>query len=208
MSAPSIPMPEADIRWNLPRAGPVGMYCLIAAEAAIFTIFVVAYIFYIGKSVTGPQPHDVLHVPIFFTICLLSSSLTIHFAVRLLKNGKVRSFAPLVASDHRPGSDLPGGHGSRVAPLDLRRRLDHPDQSVRDHLLLAGRPACVSRNGRPACSCDGIDFHAPRGCETSSTPNASRFCRCIGTSWMWCGWWSSPSCTSSGAKEGSEWLSN
>jgi cytochrome c oxidase subunit 3 len=69
------------------------MYGLIAAEAAIFTIFVVAYIFYIGKSLTGPQPQDVLHVPIFFTICLLSSSLTIHFAVKLLRSGKVRSFA-------------------------------------------------------------------------------------------------------------------
>ena len=31
------------------------MYCLIAAEAAIFTIFVVAYIFYIGKSLAGPS---------------------------------------------------------------------------------------------------------------------------------------------------------
>ena len=69
------------------------MYGLIAAEAAIFTIFVVAYIFYIGKSVTGPQPRDVLHVPIFLTICLLSSSLTIHFASRLLTTGRVRSFA-------------------------------------------------------------------------------------------------------------------
>ena len=93
MSAPSVTMPEADIRWDLPARGPVGMYCLIAAEAAIFTIFVVAYIFYIGKSLTGPQPQDVLHVPILFTICLLSSSLTIHFAVRLLRGGKVRSFA-------------------------------------------------------------------------------------------------------------------
>ena len=69
------------------------MYGLIAAEAAIFTIFVVAYIFYVGKSVTGPQPRDVLHVPIFLTICLLSSSLTIHFASRLLKTGRVRYFA-------------------------------------------------------------------------------------------------------------------
>ena len=88
------------------------MYCLIAAETAIFTIFVVAYIFYIGKSVTGPQPQDVLHVPIFFTICLLSSSLTIHFAVKLLKSGRVRVLRAVVASDHRPGSGLPGGHGS------------------------------------------------------------------------------------------------
>jgi len=68
------------------------MYCLIASESAIFTIFLVAYIFYIGKSATGPQPQDVLRVPVLFTICLLSSSLTIHFAVRLLKRGKLRSF--------------------------------------------------------------------------------------------------------------------
>jgi cytochrome c oxidase subunit 3/cytochrome o ubiquinol oxidase subunit 3 len=92
MTAPSITVPEADLHWDLPARGPVGMYCLIAAEAAIFTIFVVAYIFYIGKSVTGPQPHDVLHVPIFFTICLLSSSLTVHFAVKSLRLGKMRSF--------------------------------------------------------------------------------------------------------------------
>ena len=69
------------------------MYCLIVAEAAIFTIFVVAYIFYLGKSLTGPQPQNVLRVPIFLTICLLSSSLTIHFAVRSLKSGKLRPFA-------------------------------------------------------------------------------------------------------------------
>ena len=93
MSAPSATIPESQTQWNLPARGPVGMYCLIAAEAAIFTIFVVAYIFYIGKSLTGPQPQDVLRVPIFFTICLLSSSLTIQFALRSLKSGKVRSFA-------------------------------------------------------------------------------------------------------------------
>lgn len=93
MSGPSITIPNGDIPWNLPKRGPVGMYGLIAAEAAIFTIFVVAYIFYIGKSVTGPQPRDVLHVPVFLTICLLSSSVTIHVASRLLKTGRVHSFA-------------------------------------------------------------------------------------------------------------------
>jgi cytochrome c oxidase subunit 3/cytochrome o ubiquinol oxidase subunit 3 len=69
------------------------MYCLIAAESAIFTIFVVAYIFYIGRSLTGPQPRDVLQVPVFFTICLLSSSITIHFAIQSLRGGKARAFA-------------------------------------------------------------------------------------------------------------------
>ena len=93
MSAPSVTMPQADVSWNLPARGPVGMYGLIAAESAIFTIFVVAYLFYMGKSVAGPQPRDVLHVPVFFTICLLSSSITIHVAVRSLRTGSVRRFA-------------------------------------------------------------------------------------------------------------------
>jgi cytochrome c oxidase subunit 3 len=92
MSASAATIPVADARWALPARGPVGMYCLIAAESAIFAIFVVAYVFYIGKSVTGPQPKDVLRVPVFFTICLLSSSLTMHFAVNLLRGGKLRSF--------------------------------------------------------------------------------------------------------------------
>src|SRR6266851_6490572 len=93
MSASSATMPVGVSRWNPPARGPVGMYGLIAAESAIFTIFVIAYLFYIGKSLTGPQPQDVLRVPVFFTICLLSSSLTIHLAVRSLRSGKVRSFA-------------------------------------------------------------------------------------------------------------------
>src|SRR5208337_2075314 len=68
------------------------MLCLIAAESAIFTIFVVAYIFYIGKSLTGPQPKDVLEAPIFYSVCLLSSSLTIHLAVKALRKGRSRDF--------------------------------------------------------------------------------------------------------------------
>ena len=78
--------------WRLPSRGRVGMYCLIAAEAAIFTIFVVAYIFYIGKSVSGPQPKDVLHAPIFYSVCLLASSLTIHIAIRQLTEGSMAAF--------------------------------------------------------------------------------------------------------------------
>jgi len=68
------------------------MCALIAAEAAIFTIFVVAYLFYVGKSVGGPLPKDVLRVPILYTICLLSSSLTIHAAAKALRRASVRSF--------------------------------------------------------------------------------------------------------------------
>jgi cytochrome c oxidase subunit 3 len=79
--------------WTLPSRGRVGMFCLIAAESAVFTIFVIAYIFYIGKSVSGPQPNDVLELPIFISICLLSSSITIHLAVRALGKAQLGSFA-------------------------------------------------------------------------------------------------------------------
>jgi cytochrome c oxidase subunit III len=79
-------------QWVLPSRGRVGMFSLIAAESAIFTIFVVAYIFYLGKSISGPTPTDVLELPILGTICLLSSSLTIHLAVRALRNAKVGTF--------------------------------------------------------------------------------------------------------------------
>ena len=92
MSTTSMPLAPAEIEWNLPRRGGVGMYTLIAAEAAIFAIFVVAYLFYIGKSLSGPMPRDVLSPPIFYTVCLLSSSLTIHFAGKSLRGGSVRRF--------------------------------------------------------------------------------------------------------------------
>jgi cytochrome c oxidase subunit 3 len=92
MSSAAITRPSIDPEWVLPARGRVGMFALIAAEAAIFTIFVVAYIFYIGKSMSGPMPKDVLELPIFGTVCLLSSSLTIHLAVRALRNAKVALF--------------------------------------------------------------------------------------------------------------------
>jgi cytochrome c oxidase subunit 3 len=92
MNAISTTMPPPELEWKLPARGRVGMYALIAAEAAIFTIFVVAYLFYIGKSLAGPVPRDVLSPPIFYTVCLLSSSLTIHFAVKSLRGGNLRTF--------------------------------------------------------------------------------------------------------------------
>ena len=70
--------------WRLPSRGRVGMICFIAAEAAIFTIFVVAYLFYAGKSISGPTPREVLHLPIFMSTCLIASSFTIHAAVKAL----------------------------------------------------------------------------------------------------------------------------
>ena len=93
MSAYSVVLPEQTSTWRLPSRGRVGMWCLIGAESAIFTIFVVAYLFYIGKSTTGPQPRDVLHAPIFYSVCLLLSSVTIHLALRRIPGNEMSAFA-------------------------------------------------------------------------------------------------------------------
>lgn len=92
MSSAAIPHAPEKSAWILPSRGRVGMWCLIAAESAVFTIFLIAYIFYTGKSVSGPQPKAVLDLPIFISVCLLSSSLTIHLAVRALRKTKIAAF--------------------------------------------------------------------------------------------------------------------
>jgi cytochrome c oxidase subunit III len=89
----SFPSPATE--WRLPSRGKVAMAGLIVAESAIFTIFVVAYLFYLGKSITGPTPREVLETPIFYTICLLSSSLTIHLAAKSLERDYARLFLGL-----------------------------------------------------------------------------------------------------------------
>jgi cytochrome c oxidase subunit 3 len=89
------PVVETAPAWSLPDRGTVGMLSFIIAEAAIFTIFVVAYLFYLGKSLSGPTPGEVLEVPIFYTICLLSSSVTVHLAAKRLARGARPTFLAL-----------------------------------------------------------------------------------------------------------------
>ena len=92
-AAPTItPTPTLAWKATLPYRGRVGVIALILTESAFFSIFVVAYIFYIGKSLTGPYPKDVLSPPIVNTICLLSSSVTIVLAIRALRAGSIRTF--------------------------------------------------------------------------------------------------------------------
>src|ERR1044071_7660659 len=92
MSALTIPITPSTRPWSLPDRGKVAMGGLIVAESAIFTIFVVAYLFYIVKSLTRPTPKEVLETPVFLTVCLLSSSITVHLAQRFLEHGKQGRF--------------------------------------------------------------------------------------------------------------------
>ncbi|HEV2714239.1 MAG TPA: cytochrome c oxidase subunit 3 [Terriglobales bacterium] len=95
MSAAAISPVDIPQAWTLPYRGTVAMACLILAESAIFAIFVVAYLFYLGKSLNGPTPREVLETPIFFTICLLSSSITVHFAGKSLERNNRLTFLAL-----------------------------------------------------------------------------------------------------------------
>lgn len=78
---------------EMPRAwrGRIGMIGLIVAEASLFSVFVVAYLFYIGKSLNGPYPKDVLELPVLGTICLLSSSVFVALGSRAIGRGDVRA---------------------------------------------------------------------------------------------------------------------
>src|ERR1043166_2628551 len=85
VTAHIVTLPAESAEWVLPSRRKVGVISLIVTETALFTIFAVAYLFYIGKSLTGPYPAQVLEPPILATICLLSSSATIMLAERAFR---------------------------------------------------------------------------------------------------------------------------
>jgi cytochrome c oxidase subunit III len=97
---------EQNTVWTLPDRGKVGVLCLFCTEFALFSIFVVAYIFYIGKSLTGPTPAETLELPIWATICLLSSSITVAIAERALKNKHIRQFTLWTAATILLGAEF------------------------------------------------------------------------------------------------------
>jgi len=91
-TAHTLTLTAESAEWTLPSRRKIGVISLIVTETALFTIFAVAYLFYIGKSLTGPYPAQVLEPPILATICLLSSSITIMLAERAFRNEANGSF--------------------------------------------------------------------------------------------------------------------
>src|SRR5947208_16009583 len=85
----NIPTTRTDRMSSGATRGRAGVIGFIVAEASLFAVFLVAYLFYIGKSLTGPYPKDVLELPILGTICLLSSSVTVALATRALAAGRI-----------------------------------------------------------------------------------------------------------------------
>jgi len=78
----TIAVDQSALDWKLPSSRKTAIICLILTETCVFSIFVAAYVFYIGKNLSGPMPRDVLELPVLSTICLLSSSITITLAGR------------------------------------------------------------------------------------------------------------------------------
>ena len=88
----AIPIPHPTPPWTLPRRGPVGILLFILAESALFSVFVAAYLYYLGRSSTAPTPREVLEFPVLMTVCLLSSSVTVHLSIRSLRSGSTARF--------------------------------------------------------------------------------------------------------------------
>ena len=97
------------LEWQLPDRGKAGVISLIATETALFSIFVVAYVYYVGKSLTGPYPNEVLELPIWSTICLLSSSFTVTMAERALHRESNSNFRLWLAVTIALGAAFLGG---------------------------------------------------------------------------------------------------
>jgi cytochrome c oxidase subunit 3/cytochrome o ubiquinol oxidase subunit 3 len=84
--------PEEEVPWRLPSTRKAGMICLIITESALFSIFVVAFIFYMGKSQNGPYPSQILEAPWLASAALIGSSFTIMAAEYFLKRNNRAMF--------------------------------------------------------------------------------------------------------------------
>src|SRR4051794_13405366 len=66
-----------------------GMIAFLVSEAAFFSTLIVAYVTFLGRDTVGPTPAEALSLLLVVgtPVCLLSSSLTIHLAERMLRRG-------------------------------------------------------------------------------------------------------------------------
>jgi cytochrome c oxidase subunit III len=117
---------EMEREWRTPDRGKVGIIFLILTETALFTIFVAAYLIYIGKSLTGPYPKDVLEIPILASICLFSSSGSIVFAEHALEKNELGRFKVWLLV-----TILLGGYFLLATGLEWRKLI------YEDHLTIA-----------------------------------------------------------------------
>ncbi len=93
-TGPRFPTPPAIVPERTLSVGQWGMLSFLVSEVGLFGTLITTYIFYIGKSLVGPFPAEVLSLPLVLvtTFCLLSSSVTIHMAELRLHGGNQKEF--------------------------------------------------------------------------------------------------------------------
>lgn len=91
--------PPAIIPYRGLSAAQWGMIAFLLSELAFFSTLIMVYLVFLGADAQpggrgGPSPAEVLSLGLVVvtTICLLSSSATIHFAERALRQGSEAAF--------------------------------------------------------------------------------------------------------------------
>jgi cytochrome c oxidase subunit 3/cytochrome o ubiquinol oxidase subunit 3 len=77
-----------------------GMASFLLSEVAFFGTLLAVYVAFMGSDIIGPSPAEALSLPLVIvaTICLLASSVVIHFAERSFEHGEQKTFCLLLAA--------------------------------------------------------------------------------------------------------------
>jgi cytochrome c oxidase subunit 3 len=97
---PSVPVPPAVVAERTLSPGQWGLLSFLLSEVALFSTLIVVYLYYTGKDVVGPTPRQALSLglAVVGTLCLLSSSVTVHLAEATLGRGNRGRFLLLWAA--------------------------------------------------------------------------------------------------------------
>ena len=131
------PFRTADFRLD-PSLAKVGMFAFLLSEVAFFSTLITTYVVFLRETKdSDPSPAEVFHLPLVLvgTACLLSSSVTIHFAERAFGRGRRAAFLRLVGTDDSAGRHVSGLHRQGMARADFQRWADDQPQFVRQHAI-------------------------------------------------------------------------
>ncbi len=126
-----------------------GMLSFLLSEVAFFGTLIAAYLTFLGQDQSGPTP-AVLSLPLVIgtTICLLSSSGTIHIAESRLRAGDRGKFLAWWTATIVLGVTFLAGTAYEWHGADYGARFDDQSQSLRHHVLHArGVPRAARHTG-------------------------------------------------------------
>ncbi len=147
----------------------LGMLLFIISEVMLFGAFFTAY-FFIRVVANDPWPAEGMHLPVAIagvnTAILLSSSVTMHWALEGAKRENRAALRIGLLTTFLLGADLPDGPDQRVLPRRLRRRRE---RAVVD-LLRPHRPARSARLRRAHAALVRDDPRVPRPLHGEGAP--------------------------------------